>query len=136
MTLTITSTDKLRQRFNLLPETAEKSEFSIDEKLISAIEVNPDIELILNSNPEIASKPEKLYHKIISALSATFFEGDIQKIISTYFCWEIWKKWNESQKDLLIGMYSKESMRALDIAFDQVTGHKDENFGKESRERQ
>ncbi len=87
--------DRIIKRFNLLPETAEGSKFSIDGELILTIQGNPDVKLILNSDPDIASDPEKLYRKIVSVLSATFLKGDIQKIISTYCNGDMGKKWAE-----------------------------------------
>jgi hypothetical protein len=134
--------DRLLKRFNLLPETAEESKFSIDDELIKTIQLNPDVELILNSNPNIASDPEKLYHKIVSVISVTFLEGDIHKIISTYCCGETWEKWTESERELFISENIKqqevenEQITKLDKALDQVTGYKTEDFEKGSRERQ
>jgi len=94
--------DRLTKRFNLLPDEAEESKFSIDDELITTIQFNPDIELFLNSDPNIAADPEKLYRKIVSALYVTFLKGDIQKIISTYCCGDMWKKWTESERELFI----------------------------------
>jgi hypothetical protein len=134
--------DRLIKRFNLLPEIAEESNFSIDGELIATIQFNRDIELFLNSNPNIASDPEKLYRKIVSALSVTFLEGDIRKIISTYCCGDTWEKWTESERELFIREnikqqeVEKEQITELDKSLDQVTGYKTENFEKEKGERQ
>jgi len=134
--------DRLTKHFNLLPATAEESEFSIDGELIMIIRLNPDVELVLNSNPDITSDPEKLYRKIVSVLSPTFLEGDIQKIISTYCCGEMWEKWTENERELFISEnikqqeVEKEQITELDKALDQVTGYISEDFEKESRERQ
>ncbi len=95
-------TEKLIKRFNLLPEIVMLSKRSIDDKLIKAIESNPKIELILNNNPENASDPEKLYHKLVLAFSVEFLEGDIQKIISTYFGGNMWKEWSEDEREQFI----------------------------------
>jgi hypothetical protein len=134
--------DRLTKRFNLLPEMVEGSKFSIDDELIFTIQLNPDVELILNSNPDIASNPEKSYRKIVSALSVTFLEGDIQKIISTYCCGDTWKEWAESERELFISENirqqeaDKEQITELDRALDQVTGDKAGYFEKERKERQ
>jgi hypothetical protein len=87
--------------FNLLPQIAIGSKRSIDYKLIKAIDHNPEIELILNSNPENAQDPKELHRKLVIALSAEFFKDDIHKIISTYFGGNIWKEWSENKKELL-----------------------------------
>jgi hypothetical protein len=56
----ITVSNRLGQRFNLLSERAEGGGFSIDGELLLTIQLNPEVELILNSNPNITSDPEKL----------------------------------------------------------------------------
>jgi len=133
---------RLTKRFNLLPEIAEESKFSIDDELIATIQFNPDAELFLNSDPNIASDPQKLYQKIVSALSVTFLEGDIKKIISTYCCGNAWKQWTESERKLFTSEnvkqqeMGKEQITELNKALDQVTGQKDWDFEKEKRERQ
>jgi hypothetical protein len=134
--------ERIRKRFNLFQERAEESKFSIDDELITTIYLNSEVELVLNRNPDITSDPEKLYRKIISVLSPTFLEGDIQKIISTYCCGEMWEKWTESERELFISEnikhqeVEKEQITELDKALDRVTGHKAEDFEKESRGRQ
>jgi len=65
----ISITENLSRSFNLLPEIAMMSKRSIDYKLIKTIGSNPKIELILNSNPENASDPKKLYHKLVLIVS-------------------------------------------------------------------
>jgi hypothetical protein len=138
----ITVSNRLVQRFNLLSERAEESGFSIDGELLLTIQLNPEVELILNTNPNITSDPEKLYRKIVSALSVTFLEGDIQKIISTYCCGDTWKKWTESERKLFISEnikqqeVEKEQITELDKALDQVTGYKTEDFDRGRLERQ
>jgi hypothetical protein len=133
--------NRLTKRFNLLSQKAEESKFSIDGELITTIQLNPDVELVLNSNPDITSDPEKLYRKIVSVLSPTFLEGDIQKIISTYCCGEMWEKWAESERELFISEnikqqeVEKEHITELYKSLDQITEYRTEDLEKESRER-
>lgn len=133
--------ERLAKRFNLLPETAEESKFSIDDELIATIQFNQDLELFLNSNPNIASDPDKLYRKILSALSVTFIEGSIKKIISTYCCGDTWEKCTERERELFISENMKqqevetEQITKLDKALEQVTGQKAGDFDKVIQEK-
>lgn len=104
MAHSVNVTERLQRRFNLLPEQAAGSNCSIDGELIDAIiGTNPDIELVLNINPDSVTNPERIYRKIVTGLSIALFEPeDIQKIISKYVRGNLWEKWNDGERELFI----------------------------------
>jgi len=102
MFLSISITENLNRHFNLLPEIAMFSTRSIDNKLIKAIGSDVEIKFILDINPENASYPTALYHKLILAPSAEFFKCLRQKIISIYFGGDMWKERSEDEKEPFI----------------------------------
>ncbi|KKG49233.1 DNA primase family protein [Methanosarcina mazei] len=112
MSPSLTTADRLRQRFNLLPEQAEGSELSINEELINAVISGeyPDLEQDLNTNPDSTDDPEQLYIKIVSGLSIALFEPtDIQKIISAHVRGDLWEKWNDGERELFISEHAEKA---------------------------
>lgn len=143
-------TENLNQRFNLLPEKAEGSNSSIDEELINAIiSTHPDIELVLNINPDSIMDPERIYRKIVAGLSGALFEtGDIQKIISKYVRGNLWEKWNDGERELFISenvkrqeereeerIESADGTDEMEKALDRATGRRSGDFEREQEER-
>jgi hypothetical protein len=138
-------TERLINRFNLLPEKATGSNCSIDEELCVSIPMHPDLELALNINPDNVVDPERVYRKVVSELSIAFFESiEIKKIISVYVGGSLWEKWNEGEREFFISENVKQleetDERAADVdemdkALDLVTRRRSGDFEREQEER-
>jgi hypothetical protein len=143
-------TEKLRLRFNSLPEKAEGSNCSIDEELCASIPEHPDLELILNIDPDSMTDPERIYQKAVSGLSIALFENaEIEKIITTYLKGWMWEKWNERERILFINETLKQQeekdvsrienadcIDEMEKALDTATGHRSGDFEREREERE
>lgn len=141
-----TAAGRLQQRFNLLPEPAVGSNSSIDDELIGAITMNPDIELVLNVDPDSVTDPTWIYRKVVSGLSIALFEAeDIRKIVSIYVRGKTWEQWSDSERaqficGILQDKEEKEADKARDIeelerALDSVTGRRSRDTEREREER-
>ena len=107
MLSSLSISERLQQRFNLLPEKVDEgispNACSIDEELREAIKCDPELEFSFNLDLETVLDPKKVYKKIVYRLSYAAFEDvDIKKIISTYIKGEMWEKWDDEEKDSFV----------------------------------
>ncbi|WP_440948127.1 DUF927 domain-containing protein [Methanosarcina sp. T3] len=130
--------DKLRERFNLLPEKVgdgtNPNALSLDEEIIEAIRVNTDLEYALNVDPDTVIDPGNAYRKIAFKLAQAAFEPtEIKKIISVYVGGETWEQWSEDEQEQIITT-STEATRLLEEEAGESTNDEFSNLPIKVRE--
>jgi len=117
MSSTLTVSDKLRQRFNLLPEKAIESKSSLDEEFISMILGDSEIEMLINTDPDTCTQPRLIFKTLVIKL-CIFESSDIEQILTKYSRGKFWNLHDLKSKltfieQILYGK-EKEEQKALE----------------------
>jgi putative DNA primase/helicase len=137
--------DILRKTFNQLSEKTIGGNISIDDDLIELIlSDRPDLEIVLCTDPDRASSPEKIYRKAIRGLGI-FENEDIEKILSKYLNSRYWESLNGDKESLIIQAFNeleeemhgkeKEETGKTDDKNNSSNEEKSENKQKEKHDR-